>query len=67
VPKHKPYSLAISYRADFNVSTVSDTELELIDSVLPELLVALLAGTDTEGKERHDSRALRSGIDRKTG
>jgi hypothetical protein len=67
VPKHKPYSLDVSYRAGFSESTVSDGELALIDSVLPELLVALLAGTDKEGGERHESRAIREGIDRKTG
>jgi hypothetical protein len=63
VPKDKPYSLAISYRAGFNESAVSDMELELINSVLPELLVAIVAGTDKEGGERHGSRALRSGLD----
>ena len=67
MPKHKPYSLDVSYRAGFNESAVSDAELALINSVLPELLITLLAGTDTEGKERHDSCAIREGIDRKTG
>ena len=62
MPKHKPYLLAISYRAGFSKSTVSDGELELINSVLPELLVTIMAGTDKEGGEHHGSRALRSGI-----
>ncbi len=63
MPKHKPYLLAISYRAGFSKSTVSDGELELINSVLPELLVTIMAGTDKEGGERHGSCALRTGID----
>ncbi len=62
MPKNKPYSLDISYRVGFNASTVSDAELELINSVLPGLLIAIMAGTDKEGGEHHGSRALRSGI-----
>ncbi len=62
MPEDKPYSLDISYRAGFNES-ISDGELELVNSVLPELLVTLMAESDKEGKERHGSRALRSGID----
>ena len=67
MPKDKPYSLAISYRAGFSASTVSDAELELINSVLPELLVAIMADTDKEGGECHGSCAIREGIDRKAG
>jgi hypothetical protein len=63
VPEGKPYSLDISYRTGFNESAVSDGEMELINLVLPGLLVATVAGTDKEGGERHGSRALRSGID----
>jgi hypothetical protein len=67
VPKDKPYSLALSYRAGFSKSTVSDGELELINSVLPGLLIAIMAGTEREGGECHGSCAIREGIDRKAG
>ena len=59
--------LAIRYREGFDESKVSEAELVLIDSVLPELLAELRIGGDTVERKGHGRRAVRSGIDDKAG
>jgi hypothetical protein len=67
VPVERPCKFKIDYRSGIDAAKVSDAELALICSVLPELMVELAAKAGEEGKEWYGSRAVRKGIDHKAG
>lgn len=63
MPKDNAYGVDLDYLAGFDDKAVSAREMALICSILPQLMVELVAVTDQDGKERHGSRTLRTGID----
>jgi hypothetical protein len=65
VPIERPYKLKIDYRSGFAAAKVSEGELALICSVLPDLMVELAAQVNEEGRDRHGSCTVRKGIDDK--